>query len=143
VSKKAQEPKDSSSDTSEDLPTHRQTPKKKKSKQQKKTRSPSNDRPSSKTTLFVANLPYATTDDDIKDLFKGYKVVSAHVTRMNNGRSKGYGFAEFEDEDEQQKALQNVKDIQLDGRAVYLKVALSTDEVSKKVEALDINDTKK
>jgi RNA recognition motif-containing protein len=84
----------------------------------------------SKTTLFVANLPYATTDEDLNKLFGTYKVVSAHITRMKNGRSKGYGFVEFENEEEQLKAIESVKDVQLEGRAIYLKIALSEPYVS-------------
>lgn len=83
----------------------------------------------SKTTLFVANLPYATTDDDLNRIFKDYKLVSAHVARMNNGCSKGYGFVELESEQEQLKALESVKDVVLEGRAIYLKIALSEQKV--------------
>ncbi|KAL9546054.1 hypothetical protein MBANPS3_006854 [Mucor bainieri] len=83
----------------------------------------------SKTTLFVANLPYATTDDDLNTIFKDYKLVSAHVARMNNGCSKGYGFVELESEQEQLKALESVKDVVLEGRAIYLKIALSEQKV--------------
>ncbi|GAN08650.1 RNA-binding region RNP-1 domain-containing protein [Mucor ambiguus] len=83
----------------------------------------------SKTTLFVANLPYATTDDDLNTIFKDYKLVSAHVARMNNGCSKGYGFVELESEQEQLKALESVKDVVLEGRSIYLKIALSEQKV--------------
>ena len=83
----------------------------------------------SKTTLFVANLPYATTDDDLNKIFKDYKLVSVHVARMNNGCSKGYGFVELENEEEQLKALESVKDVVLEGRSIYLKIALSEQKV--------------
>lgn len=83
----------------------------------------------SKTTLFVANLPYATTDDDLNTIFKDYKLVSAHVARTNTGGSKGYGFVELENEQEQSKALESVKDVVLEGRSVYLKIALSEQKV--------------
>lgn len=83
----------------------------------------------SKTTLFVANLPYATTDDDLKKIFKDFRLVSAHVARMNNGCSKGYGFVELENEEEQLKALESVKDVVLEGRSIYLKIALSEQKV--------------
>lgn len=36
----------------------------------------------SATSLFVGNLPYVSTDDTLKDLFKDLKVVSAHIARM-------------------------------------------------------------
>ncbi|CEP08219.1 hypothetical protein [Parasitella parasitica] len=83
----------------------------------------------SKTSLFVANLPYVTTDDDLNEVFKDYKLISAHVSRMNNGCSKGYGFVEFENEEERSKALESVKDIVLEGRSIYLKIALSQQKV--------------
>ncbi|KAK4517734.1 uncharacterized protein ATC70_001076 [Mucor velutinosus] len=83
----------------------------------------------SKTTLFVANLPYVTTDDDLNEIFKDYKLVSAHVARMNNGCSKGYGFVELESEQEQLKALETVKDVVLEGRSIYLKIAVSEQKV--------------
>lgn len=89
----------------------------------------------SKTTLFVANLPYATTDDDLNTIFKDYKLVSAHVARMNNGCSKGYGFVELENELEQLKALESIKDVVLEGRSIYLKVALSEQKVPVVVNA--------
>ncbi|KAI7908001.1 uncharacterized protein BX663DRAFT_557200 [Cokeromyces recurvatus] len=105
----------------------------------------------SKTTLFVANLPYATTSEELKDqVFKNYKVVSAYIARMRNGRSKGYGFVEFENEKEQLKALELTKDLALDGRSIYLKIAFTAlkkkeeeEEETNKVEVLKVNDTKK
>ncbi|KAI9315663.1 hypothetical protein BX666DRAFT_1841728, partial [Dichotomocladium elegans] len=86
----------------------------------------------SKTTVFVANLPYATTDEALGEIFKEFKVKTAQVARMRNKRSKGYGFVDFESEEEQKRALETVKDVTLEGREIYLKVAMS--ERSKPVE---------
>jgi len=54
-------------------------------------------RPASDTTLFVANVPFATDDDQLKGFFAEHKPKTAHVVRMRNNRSRGYGFVEFED----------------------------------------------
>lgn len=54
-------------------------------------------RPASDTTLFVANVPFATDDEQLKSFFAEHKPKSAHVVRMRNNRSRGYGFVEFED----------------------------------------------
>ncbi|KAI9307536.1 hypothetical protein BJ944DRAFT_176350 [Cunninghamella echinulata] len=94
----------------------------------------------SETTLFVANLPYASTDETLQEVFKSYKVVSATVNRMRNGRSKGYGFVEFESQAEQVKALENVKDVELEGRTIYLSIALSE---APKDESKEENDESK
>ncbi|KAI8374217.1 uncharacterized protein BYT42DRAFT_395415 [Radiomyces spectabilis] len=104
---------------------------KRRSRRNKKSRAKkaaaASDRPSepSKTMVFVANLPYATTNEGLLELFKDFGVQSAHVARMNNGRSKGYGFVELQSEDEQQRALVKLKDVKLDGRDIYLKAAVS------------------
>ena len=42
-----------------------------------------------------------------------------------SGRSKGYGFVEMEDEAEQQKVLDEMKTITVDGREVSIKVSVS------------------
>jgi len=63
----------------------------------------------SKTTLFVANLPFSVSDDDLKGLFAKYNIKNAHVVAMKNGRSRGYGFVEFNDETNQLLALKEME----------------------------------
>lgn len=70
-------------------------------------------------------MPYATTDEGLAEVFKNYKFNSAQVARMKSGRSKGYGFVELVSEEEQKRALDNIKDVELEGRAIYLKIAMS------------------
>jgi RNA recognition motif-containing protein len=95
----------------------------------------------SKTVVFVANLPFSIDDDGLKDIFKDYNVSSAHVVRRRVGnRSKGFGFVELSDEEEQKKALEGLKDVQSEGRTLVIKVALSDQQVqpvddTEKVEA--------
>ncbi|KAJ2964071.1 hypothetical protein NQZ79_g1011 [Umbelopsis isabellina] len=79
----------------------------------------------SKTTLFVGNLPFTTDDDGLKDILKNYRVKSAHVVKRKTGRSKGFGFVEMEDEAEQQKVLEEMKTVTVDGREVSIKVSVS------------------
>jgi len=59
----------------------------------------------SKTTLFVANLPFSIDDEQLLKLFSDTKVKAAHVVRTRTGRSRGYGFVEFENEADQTAAL--------------------------------------
>jgi len=84
-------------------------------------------REESKTTLFVANLPFKFNDDDFGKVFSDHslKFKSAHVVKKRNGLSKGYGFAEFENEADQQKALNEVHGKIVDGRDLSVKVALT------------------
>jgi RNA recognition motif-containing protein len=48
--------------------------------------------------LFVGGLPFSTTDDELKDAFAAHgTVASATVVRdRESGRSKGFGFVEYE-----------------------------------------------
>jgi RNA recognition motif-containing protein len=89
-----------------------------------------------KTTLFVANLPFKMDDDQFAKVFKdaalAYK--SAHVVKnQRSGRSKGFGFVEFENEQDQQKALAAVNKKVVDERELVVKVALA--EQQKPAEA--------
>jgi len=59
----------------------------------------------SKTTLFVANLPFSVDDLQLAQAFTGTKMKAAHVVRTRTGRSRGYGFVEFENEPDQLEAL--------------------------------------
>jgi len=59
----------------------------------------------SKTTLFVANLPFSIDDAQLLAAFSGVKAKAAHVVVTNSGRSRGYGFVEFETEADQLEAL--------------------------------------
>jgi len=79
----------------------------------------------SKTTLFVANLPFGIDDEELSQLFAGFKVAKAHVVRKRNSKSKGFGFVEFESEEEQQKALDAKDKSQCEGRELSVKVALT------------------
>jgi RNA recognition motif-containing protein len=73
----------------------------------------------------VANLPFATTDEELKTLFNAHApVVSAHVVTRKNGRSKGFGFVEFGGKDDQAKALKAVDGTEYNSRTLNVNVAL-------------------
>lgn len=80
----------------------------------------------SQTGLFVTNLPFKFTDEDFAKVFEdhGVKPKSAKVVRNRNNRSKGYGFVEFENNQDQQKALQEVNEKTVAERTLIVKVAM-------------------
>jgi len=78
----------------------------------------------SKTSLFVANLPFKVNDEQLRQLFANFHVSEAHVMWRRNGRSKGYGFVDLPDEKMQQEALAAVHDVDVDGRKLVVKVAM-------------------
>jgi len=74
-------------------------------------------------TLFIANLPYQLTDDELLNLLP--KASKAYVARNYNGRSKGFGFIEFANEDDQKAALNAAEKLQVQGRDLIVKIALT------------------
>lgn len=78
-----------------------------------------------KQNLFIGSLAYATTDDTLKSHFEQIgPVASARViTDHDSGRSKGFGFVEFEDEAHNQPAVDQLDGKELDGRAINVGLA--------------------
>jgi len=79
----------------------------------------------SATTLFVANLPFSVDSDGLAEIFAGLNIKSAHVVLKRNNRSKGFGFVEFNNADDQAKALSAVDKKTVDNRELIVKVALT------------------
>lgn len=75
--------------------------------------------------LFVGSLAFATTDDGLKAHFEQVgPVVSARViTDRETGRSRGFGFVEFENDDDNQKAVDQLNGKELDGRTINVSIA--------------------
>ncbi len=82
--------------------------------------------------LFVGNLPFAVTDFDLEDLFKGYgEVTSAKViVDRRTGRSRGYGFIEMGTEDLAQQAIEALNGTELKGRPINVSLAREQTEGS-------------
>lgn len=75
--------------------------------------------------LFIGSLAYATTDDSLKAHFAQIgPVASARViTDRDSGKSKGFGFVEFENDDDNQKAIDELNGKELDGRSINVSLA--------------------
>jgi len=75
--------------------------------------------------LFVGSLAYATNDDGLKAFFEQIgEVASARViTDRDSGRSKGFGFVEYVDEANNQKAVDELNGKELDGREISVGLA--------------------
>ena len=78
------------------------------------------------TRLFVGNLPFATTEQDLRELFSrsGGKVTSARViTDLDTGRSRGYGFVELASAEEAANAIRELNNFNLNGRTIIVAEA--------------------
>ncbi len=76
-------------------------------------------------TLYVGNLPYGVTDDQMKEHFaQAGSVTSANViTDRYSGKSKGFGFVEMATEEEAQKAIEMLNGKDFQGREIRVNEA--------------------
>ena len=84
--------------------------------------------------LYVGGLPYATTEDALKDLFsQAGAVESANIiTDKMSGRSKGFGFVEMTSDEEAQKAIDMFHGKEYEGRTLTVNEARPLEERPKK-----------
>lgn len=77
------------------------------------------------TQLFVGSLPFRMSDDELKELFTEFGEVSSAkiISDRETGRSRGFGFVEFDSEDEAQAAIKAMNGKDVDGRALTVNVA--------------------
>lgn len=70
--------------------------------------------------IYVGNLPYDVTDNDLQQLFAKYgSVESARVVMdRDTGRAKGFGFVEMKDSAEAAKAIAATNGLDMNGRAL-------------------------
>lgn len=80
--------------------------------------------------LYVGNLPYTTTEDDLRSLFAQAGTVKSVtlITDRDSGRSKGFGFVEMETSEEAEQAISMFHGSQLNGRALTVNVARPREE---------------
>ena len=80
--------------------------------------------------LFVGNLSFTIADEQLSAIFSPFgNIVSAIVVKDKfSGRSKGFGFVEFETEEDAQKAMQALDGTDQDGRNMAVKEALPRPE---------------
>lgn len=84
--------------------------------------------------LFVGGLPFATTSEELEEIFaKHGKVASARViTDRETQRSKGFGFVEFESDDEGKAAEKALNGSDLGGRTLTVNQARPQEDRPKR-----------
>ncbi|HOA91745.1 MAG: RNA recognition motif domain-containing protein [Bacillota bacterium] len=75
-------------------------------------------------TLYVGNLPWATTEEELKAVFSEHaEVVGVRIiTDRETGRSKGFGFVEI-NEDALEKTISEMNGYNLNGRQLVVNEA--------------------
>ena len=77
------------------------------------------------TKLFVGNLEYTVTGDDLRDAFSqaGTVVDAVVITDKMSGRSRGFGFVEMGSEEEAKAAVEKLNGSDLKGRKINVNEA--------------------
>jgi cold-inducible RNA-binding protein len=75
--------------------------------------------------MFVGNLSWNLTTEDLRDLFAEFGTVEDAVVLVNkmNGRSKGFGFVTMSTEEEAEAAIKALHQKNVDGRDLVVNVA--------------------
>jgi RNA recognition motif-containing protein len=80
--------------------------------------------------LYVGGLPYATRDADLKDTFSEAGEVASATVIMDRatGRSKGFGFVEFVNDADSDKAIEMFDGKEIGGRTINVNEARPMEE---------------
>ena len=80
--------------------------------------------------LFVGNLSFNVTENDLNDAFAAYGTVTETNLMMDrtSGRPRGFGFVTMSTAEEAQKAIDALNGKELDGRAITVNVARPREE---------------
>jgi len=84
--------------------------------------------------LFVGGIPWATTSDDLQQLFSQHGSVTsaAVITDKMTGRSRGFGFVEFENDADADAATQALNNSDYSGRTLVVKEARPLEDRPKR-----------
>ena len=77
------------------------------------------------TKLFVGNLEYTVTGDDLKEAFSqaGTVVDAVVISDKMTGRSRGFGFVEMSTDEEAKAAVEKVNGMDVKGRKINVNEA--------------------
>jgi len=80
--------------------------------------------------IFVANLTWSTTEEELSQLFESYGIVDRAqiITDRETGRSRGFGFVEMPNGSEAQAAIAGLNGTSLGGRPLTVNEARQREE---------------
>jgi RNA recognition motif-containing protein len=80
--------------------------------------------------IYVGNLAYSVSDDDLRDAFSAFGEVARAKVIMDRdtGRSKGFGFVEMPDDGEADAAIAGLNEQPINGRNVRVNEARPRDD---------------
>lgn len=80
--------------------------------------------------IYVGNLPYSTTEDELREAFNQFGDVASVsiISDKYTGRSKGFGFVEMDNDAEAEDAIQALNETPMQGRNIRVNQAKPREE---------------
>jgi polyadenylate-binding protein len=73
------------------------------------------------TNVYIKNINLDWSDDDLKKFFAPYgAITSIYLEKDQDGKSKGFGFINFESHEQAVKAVNDLNDTDIDGQRIYV-----------------------
>lgn len=75
--------------------------------------------------IYVSNLSFHTTEEDLRTMFAAYGEVSSAkvISDRETGRSRGFGFVEMPVDEDGNKAMKGLNNKEIEGRAMSVSIA--------------------
>jgi len=82
--------------------------------------------------IFIGNLTTKVGNDDLKEIFEEYGIVSSAKVIMDHytGKSRGFGFVEMPNDEEAENAIHELNGAVLDGKKITVNIAKTKTERS-------------
>lgn len=80
--------------------------------------------------IYVGNLPWSVDSEKLKEMFSEFGEITEAVVISDkySGRSKGFGFVTFENSESAQKAVSEMNEKEVEGRALKVNEARPREE---------------
>jgi RNA recognition motif-containing protein len=74
------------------------------------------------TSLFIGNLPWTTTSEELSGMYGPYNCTNAEVVFGKNGRSRGYGIVDFSNESDANQAIESTNGSSIGDREIVVRL---------------------
>jgi len=84
--------------------------------------------------VYVGNLPFSTSDKDLTEMFSPYGEITEAIIIKDkySGRSKGFGFVTFANDESATKAISELNEKDIQGRALKVNEAKPMEESERR-----------
>lgn len=84
--------------------------------------------------LFIGNLNFKTTEENLRELLKEYGEVNSLkiITDRDTGRSKGFAFVEMATDEQAKSVMENLNGAEFDGKVLNVDYAREKEESERR-----------